>query len=114
MNIEILEQIRTIAEYDGWVRREYQPVHGRELYENDRSAQWLDSMNYHKSYDLLMPVAVKVHLELDTMLHMQPHSVDNIDAIRVYNPLEEAATYRYIYELFAATYNAITYLNSLK
>jgi hypothetical protein len=108
MTTEILEQIRTIAEYEGWVRREYHTVHGRELYENDRSAQWLDSMNYHKSYDWLMPVAKRAYHEIDGNLNVNPFDRDILlGAI-------ESAFLQDISDLFAATFTAITFLNSLK
>ena len=62
------EKIRLIAEYDGWVKRDYQPVHGRELYDNDNSSQWLDSMPYRSDLNLLHPLAMKVLDEFNVII----------------------------------------------
>jgi len=110
MTQEQIEMTRVIAEYDGWVKREYQPVHGRELHENDHSTQWLDSFNYLTDLNMLHPIAMKVmdglrqrFCYVGTQEYVLIHRVEMACHVKPNNG-------QYI-DLFTAVFNGIVFLN---
>lgn len=60
------EQVRVVAEYNGWVRAAKTDV--CDIYtRSGGKAKYLDGMQYHTSFDWLIPVAKKVVEELRTI-----------------------------------------------
>ena len=59
--MELIERIRVIAEYNGWVKTAGRSTSDRELYKKGNIFQWLDDMPYQYSLDALHQVAVKVY-----------------------------------------------------
>lgn len=101
------EKIKTIAEFDGWVKRDIAFTHGRELYENEHHTQWLDSMPYLTDLNALHRVA------LDVMDRLYPVLVTE-DAISAYCKVKDALLSRPVNgqytDLIDAVYDAIVYL----
>jgi hypothetical protein len=115
MNIELLEQLKAVAEYDGYKVEKigdtyrFQKIGACTM----QGALWfnISDAQYDKQYNALMPVAKKVYLELSRQI---PTDIATPEFYAVYDPLSQLKTWLDISELFTATFTAITFLNSLK
>ena len=93
------EKIKEIAEFDGWVKRDIEFTHGRELYENDHHTQWLDSMPYLTDLNSLHRVALDL---MEKIVGMEQLAIQSAMLCRPINGQYTA--------LVDAVYDAIVYL----
>ena len=102
------EKIKEIAEFDGWVKRDIEFTHGRELYENDHHTQWLDSMPYLTDLNALHRVIKKIRYEFRDKIEPKEDAVNAYK--RLGDSIYDAFDSDSLTDLVDAVYDAIVYL----